>query len=150
VRNKPPIHFLSHSSNANTHRYDELWNGITSETSSAQDYRSKVVLDQIFASDSASIISLTTHSGEGASLLRVLGHQPFSLSTGAIIPVLVAAKIVPGQASTTTTQPWQPMSWCTNGPPVTSQSDAPYACVGSGGVAPVATTAPASILFANP
>jgi len=107
------------------------------------------VLDQIFASDPASIISLTTHSGEGASLLRVLGHRTFSLSTGAIIPVLVAANVVAAQAPTTTTQAWQAASWCTNGPPVSSQTDAPYACVCSDGVAPVATTAPASILFSE-
>jgi len=126
-------------------RNDEIWNGITAETNSAQDYRSKIVLDELFASDPATIISITTHSGEGGSLLRVLGHQPFSLSTGAIIPVLVKAQFVSGEAPATTTQPWQASSWCTNGPPLSSQTDAPYACVCSNGVAPVATTAPASI-----
>lgn len=116
---------------------DTLWNGITEESSSAQDYRSKIALDQIFSSDNAEVISITTHSGETASLLRVLGHRSFSLVTGAVIPVLIKAekvKIVEG--ATTTTVPWDAGAWCTNGPPLSSNA----ACVCSNGVAPVATT----------
>lgn len=113
---------------------DHLWNGITAETSSAQDYRSKVVLDDIFSHDASSIISITSHSGEAASLLRVLGHQPFSLVTGAIIPVFVEVERVHGTPQLSTTVPWTTSAWCTNGPPQTSISGG--ACVCSGGVTP--------------
>ncbi|KAJ9618942.1 putative phosphoglycerate mutase pmu1 [Taxawa tesnikishii (nom. ined.)] len=119
---------------------DEIWNGVTSETNSAQDYRSKLALDSVFSSDPSRVISITTHSGEGASLLRVLGHIPFSLSTGAIIPVLVKAETIKSMPSATTTQPWTTSAWCTNGPPVSSETALPYACVCSNGVSPVAAT----------
>ncbi|KAH0335896.1 putative GPI anchored protein, partial [Aureobasidium melanogenum] len=118
---------------------DELWNGITEESSSAQDYRSKIALDEIFTSSpEASIISITTHSGEASSLLRVLGHRSFSLVTGAVIPVFVKAETMSiAKNATMTTVPWDAAAWCTNGPPVTSNA----ACVCSNGMLPVATTA---------
>jgi len=123
---------------------DEIWNGVTAETASAQDYRSKIVLDDIFANDKSTVISITTHSGEGASLLRVLGHRVFSLSTGAIIPVLVKAQVIRSAPPATTTSAWTTSQWCTNGPPITSQTTGADACVCSGGVAPVAFSPPVS------
>ncbi|GAB7354009.1 hypothetical protein MBLNU459_g4600t1 [Dothideomycetes sp. NU459] len=125
--------------------YDEIWNGITAETSSAQDYRSKIVLDEIFSSDPATVISITTHSGEAGSLLRVLGHRVFSLVTGAIIPVLVKAEILTDPPATTTTMPWTTSAWCTNGPPITSQTTGLDACVCSNGVSPTAGTIASTI-----
>ena len=121
---------------------DTYWNGVTAETSSAQDYRSKIALDSIFAGDAADVVSITTHSGEAASLLRVLQHRVFGLVTGAIIPVLVRAetvRITSMSPTTTSSQPWTASSWCTNGPPISS---ATTGCMCSGGVAPVATLLP--------
>ncbi|KAH9835991.1 GPI anchored protein [Teratosphaeria destructans] len=80
--------------------YDEIWNGVTAETSASQDIRSKKVLDEIFTSDDHTWLSVTSHSGEIASILRVLGHQAFSLSTGAVIPVLVKAQFLPSGPAT--------------------------------------------------
>jgi len=128
---------------------DEFWNGVTAETSSAQDYRSKIALDEVFGADKSSVISITTHSGEGASLLRVLGHRAFSLSTGAIIPVLVRAEVVHDAPPATTTAPWATSAWCTNGPPVTSMGNAPYNCVCSAGVSPTAFSPPVSYATAT-
>ncbi|OAA65581.1 Histidine phosphatase superfamily, clade-1 [Niveomyces insectorum RCEF 264] len=71
---------------------DELWTGTTDETPAAEDVRSKALLDDIFAHDDHTWLSFTSHSGEIASLLRVLGHRVFPLSTGQIIPVLVRAR----------------------------------------------------------
>ncbi|EPS38024.1 hypothetical protein H072_8261 [Dactylellina haptotyla CBS 200.50] len=113
---------------------DAQWNGITSETSSAQAYRMKVVLSDIFDNDHSTIISITTHSGAARSLLSVLGHIPFSLVTGAIIPTLIKITTVREPPSPTTTQPWTTEAWCTNGPPVASVSGI---CTCSGGVLPV-------------
>lgn len=135
---------------------DEIWNGITAETPSAQDYRSKIVLDEVFVAEenkAVSVVSVTTHSGEAASLLRVLGHRVFGLVTGAIIPVLVRAETVRGGrhggglngTSVTTTVPWTTSAWCTNGPPVTSLTTGADACVCSGGVAPGVGTVAASV-----
>ncbi|KAF2149393.1 phosphoglycerate mutase-like protein [Myriangium duriaei CBS 260.36] len=117
---------------------DELWSGITAETNSAQDYRSTIVLDDIFSSDRNRVISLTTHSGETGSLLRVLGHRAFSLGTGQIIPVLVKAETVKSAPALTTTAPWTAGAWCTAGPPVTSGA---AGCTCAGGVSPTEGTA---------
>ncbi len=58
----------------------------------------KTLLDDIFENDKNRYVSLTTHSGSIASILRVLGHRPYRLPTGAILPVLVKAE-VPGADS---------------------------------------------------
>ncbi|KAF3935129.1 hypothetical protein ABW20_dc0101881 [Dactylellina cionopaga] len=113
---------------------DGQWNGITSETSSAQAYRTKLVLSDIFDNDQSTIISITTHSGAARSILSVLGHIPFSLVTGAIIPTLIKVTTVRDPPTPTTTQPWTTEAWCTNGPPVASVSGR---CTCSGGVEPV-------------
>lgn len=144
--NRTYIHnsFPSYKIDPTLTEHDELWNGITAETSSAQDYRSKLVLDSVFATDASSIISITTHSGEAASLLRVLGHIPFSLVTGAIIPVLVKADFKTGTPNATTTQAWTATAWCTNGAPLTSLTTGASQCVCSNSVAPTATVISAS------
>lgn len=49
---------------------DPLWDPIVRETDSAQDERSKTVLDDVFGSDDATYLSITSHSGEIGSILR--------------------------------------------------------------------------------
>lgn len=49
---------------------DELWEALHGETNTDQDIRSTTVLDQVFSTDSSTYISITSHSGEIASLLR--------------------------------------------------------------------------------
>ncbi|KIX02793.1 uncharacterized protein Z518_08735 [Rhinocladiella mackenziei CBS 650.93] len=124
--------------------YDQLWTGVTAETSAAQDYRSKQLLDDVFSSDRSTYLSFTSHSGEIASILRVLGHRIFPLSTGAVIPVLVKAETVDLSAatSTVTSATWTPSPHCTV-PPVTSISGgASGGCVCPNSAAPVTTTLP--------
>ncbi|KAK9386028.1 histidine phosphatase superfamily [Lipomyces mesembrius] len=96
---------------------DPLWNATFVETSSAQNERSRSVLDDIFMNDPSTYISITTHSGEAASMLSVLGHRPFSLSTGAVIPILVRAETVLGRPPFPTRQPWTVISTCATLPP---------------------------------
>lgn len=116
---------------------DKLWNGITAETSAAQDVRSATVLDQVFFTSASSkkemFVSVTSHSGEISSILRVIGHRTFSLNTGAVIPVLVRAEKKGGTASATSV-PWTTSAHCTK-PPVTSVT----ACVCPSSAAPVTT-----------
>ena len=107
--------------------FDLLFRYSTSETDTAQNLRSKTLLDQIFRTDGATWLSLTTHSGEGGSLLEVLGHQPFSLSTGAVIPVLVKAETLSGTAPTTTVLPYTSQVVCDT-PPVTSLATGGCVC----------------------
>lgn len=49
---------------------DQLWEALHGETQIDQDIRSKKVLDEVFSSDRSTYISITSHSGEIASLLR--------------------------------------------------------------------------------
>ena len=113
---------------------DELWNGVTAESASSEAVRSTEVLDQIFSKEDGLFISMTSHSGEIGSLLSVLGHRPFGLNTGAVIPVLVKAETIYHPQPTTSTQPWTPSPHCTL-PPVTSVS----ACLCPSSAIPVTT-----------
>ncbi|CAG7923200.1 unnamed protein product [Penicillium olsonii] len=114
---------------------DELWNGVMAETSGAQDIRSAKALGQVFfsASKKESFVSITSHSGEISSILRVLGHRTFKLNTGAVIPVLVKAEKV-DKDTTTTSVPWTAEPHCTE-PPVSSVT----ACVCPSSAVPVTT-----------
>ncbi|KAK8037894.1 phosphoglycerate mutase [Apiospora phragmitis] len=99
---------------------DEQWNGTFAETGAAQNAQSKAVLDDIFSNDGKTWISITSHSGEIRSLLSVLGHRPFSLSTGQAIPVLVRARNNRKMENPTpATGSWVLEPTCTS-PPVTS------------------------------
>ncbi|CAK7216756.1 putative phosphoglycerate mutase pmu1 [Sporothrix curviconia] len=114
---------------------DPLWTGTTDETPAANDVRSWALLDDIFSStthddddddNDATWLSFTSHSGEITSLLRVLGHRPFPLSTGQIIPVLVRAETVPDDDKTPPPPPtnteWAKADTC-KAPPITSVAD---------------------------
>ncbi|KAG9229379.1 histidine phosphatase superfamily [Amylocarpus encephaloides] len=116
---------------------DLLFEEDFAEQSIDQDIRSKIVLDDVFGSDENTWLSVTSHSGEIASLLRgkfslhssgemggmlikdlVLGHQDFRLSTGAVIPVLVKAETIKGDAPVTSTVAWSSISTCSTVPPL--------------------------------
>lgn len=112
--------------------FDELWNGVTGETNDAQDARSKEVLDSVFSTDDHTWISITTHSGEAASILRVLGHQAFSLNTGAVIPILVKVKFLK-TGPTPLPPPYTTSTHC-GGSPITSIATLSQGCVCTGGV----------------
>ncbi|MCJ1382071.1 hypothetical protein MMC17_005183 [Xylographa soralifera] len=75
---------------------DKLWSADLREPDSALDARLTLLLDDIFESDQNTWISFTSHSGAIAGLLRVVGHRPFPLVTGSVIPVLVKAELVKG------------------------------------------------------
>ncbi|CAP93092.1 hypothetical protein N7489_004254 [Penicillium chrysogenum] len=114
---------------------DELWNGVTAEPSGAQDVRSAQALGDVFftSSKKKSFVSITSHSGEISSILRVIGHRTFKLSTGAVIPVLVKAEKVDEEPATSSVS-WEVSPHCTE-PPVTSVT----ACVCPSSAVPVTT-----------
>lgn len=116
---------------------DELWRRVEGETSDGQFARNRVVLDDVFTNDDSTWISITAHSGEIASLLKVLQHRPFGLSTGQIIPVLVKAEVV-APTATVPVVSFTPEATC-NAPPVTSIAG--KGCVCSDAIATAAPTA---------
>ena len=62
---------------------DELWQALHGETSIDQSVRSKIVLDEIFRKDRSTYISITSHSGEIASILGGTYH-PFMCSSSCL------------------------------------------------------------------
>ncbi|KAF2215756.1 hypothetical protein CERZMDRAFT_34997 [Cercospora zeae-maydis SCOH1-5] len=70
---------------------DELWRADHRETHEEHDMRTQALLDDLFATDDKTVLSVTSHSGTIASFLRVLGHREFKLPTGGMIPVLIKA-----------------------------------------------------------
>nr|POF01381.1 putative phosphoglycerate mutase [Quercus suber] len=70
---------------------DELWQADHRETHDEHDVRTTKFLNDVFSNDESLVLSLTSHSGAIASLLRVVGHREFWLPTGALIPIMVKA-----------------------------------------------------------
>jgi broad specificity phosphatase PhoE len=115
-------HFPSYKFEKGFAERDPYWTELHAEPSADQDIRSKKALDDVFTSDRSTYISVTAHSGEIASLLRVLGHRVFGLSTGAAIPVLVKATTVGGGAPATSTLPYTPQKTCAVPPTIKDSS----------------------------
>ncbi|KAI2464047.1 phosphoglycerate mutase-like protein [Annulohypoxylon bovei var. microspora] len=110
---------------------DELWKGYEGETSDAQLKRTRIVLDDIFSNDDSTWISITSHSGQISTNLKVLNHITFSLSTGQAIPALIKAEnLRKVESATTTVQSWTAEATC-NAPPVTSISGQGCICSSS-------------------
>ncbi|CAA9965169.1 phosphoglycerate mutase family protein [Pyrenophora teres f. maculata] len=101
---------------------DPYWTALYAEPQATQDARSKAVLDDIVSTDKSTYISITSHSGEIASLLRVLSHRPFSLSTGSAIPVLVKSITLNVPAPPTITLPYTPQKTCAAPPTIRDSS----------------------------
>ena len=97
---------------------DPLWLADLRESDSQVDFRVRGFLDDIFEHDSNTFISLTSHSGAIAGFLRVLGHKPFSLPTGGVIPVLVKAEKKYGQRPPEKIEPGIPAPICDKPPPM--------------------------------
>jgi len=64
------------------------------ETNKEQTARLKKLFVDIFAHDHSTYISLSSHSGAIAAALRAIGHQPFHMVTGSVLPMLVKAETV--------------------------------------------------------
>lgn len=96
---------------------DPLWLANVRESDSELDHRINGFLDDIFEQDKNAFISLTSHSGAIGGFLRVLGHEPFSLPTGGVIPVFVKGQKIYGQAPHRKIEPGLPPPVCDNPPP---------------------------------
>lgn len=85
--------------------YDEdlLWTKDTQEDDGAKVLRARQFLDDLFASDENTYISVTAHSGVGSAILSAIGHRSFKLATGAIIPLVVRRESILGFTPPTST-----------------------------------------------
>lgn len=125
--------------------HDELWTGREGETSEAQLRRARRAVDDIFAHDDSAWVSITSHSGQIRTILQVLGHRPFALSTGQAIAVLVRAERVrPEGTPTSAIASWTAEPTC-RAPPVTSVSGTGCVCSTGSATLP-ATSATATSL----
>jgi broad specificity phosphatase PhoE len=91
---------------------DLLWLPDLRESDSALTARLRELLDDIFSHDESTVISMTSHGGAIAAILRAVGHRPFSLRTGSVIPVLVSADKVNGEKPKMKIEPWTPKPKC--------------------------------------
>ena len=73
---------------------DGLWRPDVRETLEEHAVRVERFLEDLFASESAPIVSVTAHSGTILALYEVIGHAEVRLSPGTIIPVLIKAEVV--------------------------------------------------------
>ncbi|AEO63944.1 4924f1e1-a2fa-40e0-8206-9f70fde90898 [Thermothielavioides terrestris] len=80
--------------------HDELWRPDVRETLAEHAVRAEGFLEDLFANDSASIVSVTAHSGTIHALYEAIGHPVVRVSPGAVVPVLVKAEaLVDGEGS---------------------------------------------------
>lgn len=72
---------------------DIYWKADDRETNHSMQIRGRRALDRVFGEGGAKerFISITSHSEFFRNLLAVLDHQPYPLSTGEMIPVVVKA-----------------------------------------------------------
>ncbi|KAJ5820011.1 histidine phosphatase superfamily [Penicillium riverlandense] len=75
---------------------DTLWDPKVRESDEERAARLRELLEDIFATDENTFVSMTAHSGAITSILEVTGHRRFPLATGGVIPLLVKAELVTG------------------------------------------------------
>ncbi|KAB5588328.1 phosphomutase PMU1 [Ceratobasidium theobromae] len=71
---------------------DELWSETVSESGSHFNARVRAVLGNIMGNivtKSDTFISITTHSGVAAEILRIINHRSYPLPAGGVIPVVI-------------------------------------------------------------
>ena len=73
---------------------DQLWDPKTRESDEERHRRLGCLLEDIFAHDNNTFLSLTAHSGAITSILEVVGHRRFPVATGAVIPVVIRADMI--------------------------------------------------------
>ncbi|KAL7266031.1 putative phosphoglycerate mutase pmu1, partial [Rhizina undulata] len=101
---------------------DLLWGPVLMESNSARDVRLGHALDEIFANDDATFISITAHIGVINSILNVLGHRSFNVQTGGMIPIVVKVEFLPTAAPTTSVAPGTTAPTCSVNPTVTGSA----------------------------
>lgn len=73
---------------------DTLWRADRYETNDEHVARKRRLLEDIFANDKSTFLSLTTHSYAISAILEVVEAPHFRVSEGAIVPLLIKAEEV--------------------------------------------------------
>ena len=68
---------------------DPLWDPVHREHFHARNARIKAALDKIVTSDNSTYITISSHTGTIHSILHIIGHRKFHVTTGGMIPVVV-------------------------------------------------------------
>jgi broad specificity phosphatase PhoE len=68
---------------------DELWTPHKRETLDEHAAMVKEFLDEVFSDDSATFISVTTHSGTIRALYLAIDHPDVWVAAGSVIPVVI-------------------------------------------------------------
>ncbi|KIW78090.1 hypothetical protein Z517_07923 [Fonsecaea pedrosoi CBS 271.37] len=95
---------------------DELHSPTRRESLRRQDRRVRALLDDVFAHDESTYISITSHSETIEATLRVVGHSALSLPPGGIVPVLVKVSEVSGKRHDGDEQGWEAKPACESDP----------------------------------
>lgn len=70
--------------------HDEQWNPTYEEQSGQQALRTRLILNEIFAEDPSTFISITGHGGTISGFFTAVGHRIFGVQTGGFVPVIVS------------------------------------------------------------
>lgn len=73
---------------------DELWQPNVRETLAEHAVRVEAFLDDLFTNESATICSITAHSGTFLALYSAVGHKAVQVAPGNVVPVLIKAEVV--------------------------------------------------------
>ncbi|OAP57605.1 hypothetical protein AYL99_08343 [Fonsecaea erecta] len=95
---------------------DELHSPTRRESLRRQDRRVRALLDDVFAHDENTYISITSHSETIEATLRVVGHSALCLPPGGIVPVLVKVSEVSGKRHNGDEQEWEAKPACESDP----------------------------------
>lgn len=71
--------------------HDPYWDKTYIETDTQRAVRMRMALNDLFASDPRTFISITCHSGVINAFFMATGHRPFQVQTGGFVPVILKA-----------------------------------------------------------
>ncbi|BEJ15090.1 hypothetical protein CspHIS471_0408570 [Cutaneotrichosporon sp. HIS471] len=71
--------------------HDPYWDATYIETEPQRAVRMRMALNELFARDARTFISITAHSGVINAFFNAIGHTPFQVQTGGFVPVVIKA-----------------------------------------------------------
>lgn len=75
--------------------HDPYWDATYIETEPQRAVRMRMALNELFARDARTFISITAHSGVINAFFNAVGHTPFQVQTGGFVPVVLKAVSYP-------------------------------------------------------
>jgi broad specificity phosphatase PhoE len=72
--------------------HDPLWDAEFQETEPQETVRLRLLLNEIFATDPSTFISITAHGGVIGALFNAIGKRTFPVLTGGFVPIVVGVE----------------------------------------------------------